>query len=183
MPPRHPRLLPHGHNLHLQQMRPGPRRPSPHRQRRQKRGPAAESLAIAPPKRQVWSVRCAFRYLSRPEYQSGALSGQVTNSRAVYGSRFELVRDRHSSPMVQLRWQCLHKPNIPLRRPMDCCDHRDLLDPHRGKATYRRVLWAVLTINAVMFAVEIGAGLAAGSAESRPPFSPSGGRGAYCCAP
>src|SRR5438552_11040859 len=29
---------------------------------------------------------------------------------------------------------------------------------------YRRVLWAVLAINAAMFAVEIGAGLAAGSA-------------------
>jgi Co/Zn/Cd efflux system component len=39
------------------------------------------------------------------------------------------------------------------------------LDPHRGNATaYRRVLWAVLAINAVMFLVEIGAGLAAGSA-------------------
>ncbi|MFT3731745.1 MAG: cation transporter [Hyphomicrobium sp.] len=30
--------------------------------------------------------------------------------------------------------------------------------------SYRRVLWAVLIVNAVMFAVEIGAGLAAGSA-------------------
>jgi Co/Zn/Cd efflux system component len=39
------------------------------------------------------------------------------------------------------------------------------LDPHRGNAgAYRRVLWAVLAINAVMFLVEIGAGLAAGSA-------------------
>ena len=37
-------------------------------------------------------------------------------------------------------------------------------DPHRGNATYRRVLWTVLVINAVMFVVEIGAGLAAGSA-------------------
>jgi Co/Zn/Cd efflux system component len=46
----------------------------------------------------------------------------------------------------------------------DCCDHRDLSDPHRGNSGYRRVLWAVLAINAVMFAVEIGAGLAAGSA-------------------
>ena len=46
----------------------------------------------------------------------------------------------------------------------DCCDQCDLSDPHRGKAAYRRVLWAVLAINAVMFAVEIGAGLAAGSA-------------------
>lgn len=31
-------------------------------------------------------------------------------------------------------------------------------------ASYRRVLWAVLLVNAAMFAVEIGAGLAAGSA-------------------
>src|ERR671936_760993 len=46
----------------------------------------------------------------------------------------------------------------------DCCDHRDLSDPHRGNPAYRRVLWAVLSINAVMFALEIGAGLAAGSA-------------------
>src|SRR6266481_3806874 len=46
----------------------------------------------------------------------------------------------------------------------DCCGHRDLPDPHRGNPTYRRVLWAVLAINAVMFVVEIGAGLAAGSA-------------------
>jgi Co/Zn/Cd efflux system component len=37
-------------------------------------------------------------------------------------------------------------------------------DPHRGNAAYRRVLWIVLVINAVMFVVEIGAGLAAGSA-------------------
>src|SRR5438046_9222962 len=55
---------------------------------------------------------------------------------------------------------------FPPRRPMgaDCCDHRHLPDPHRGNPTYRRVLWAVLAINAVMFTVEIGAGLAAGSA-------------------
>jgi Co/Zn/Cd efflux system component len=38
------------------------------------------------------------------------------------------------------------------------------LDPHRGNAAYRRVLWVVLAINTVMFLVEIGAGLAAGSA-------------------
>src|SRR5262245_59433484 len=46
----------------------------------------------------------------------------------------------------------------------DCCAHCDMADPHRGNPAYRRVLWAVLAINAVMFAVEIGAGLAAGSA-------------------
>jgi Co/Zn/Cd efflux system component len=46
-----------------------------------------------------------------------------------------------------------------------CCsqhDHRD--DPQRGNPAWRRVLWGVLAINAGMFAVEIGAGLAAGSA-------------------
>src|SRR5437016_4048699 len=47
---------------------------------------------------------------------------------------------------------------------VDCCDHRDLPDPHRGNPAYRRVLWAVLAINALMFVIEIGAGLAAGSA-------------------
>src|SRR6188474_110083 len=46
-----------------------------------------------------------------------------------------------------------------------CCEPAPLkLDPHRGNSAYRRVLWAVLAINAVMFLVEIGAGLAAGSA-------------------
>ena len=43
-----------------------------------------------------------------------------------------------------------------------CCDHP--ADPHRGNEGYRRVLWAVLAINAVMFGVEVAAGLAAGSA-------------------
>jgi len=39
-------------------------------------------------------------------------------------------------------------------------------EPHQGQsgAAHRRVLWAALFINAAMFAVEIGAGLAAGSA-------------------
>jgi Co/Zn/Cd efflux system component len=46
-----------------------------------------------------------------------------------------------------------------------CCEPPPLkLDPHRGNDRYRRVLWTVLAINAVMFLVEIGAGLAAGSA-------------------
>ena len=35
---------------------------------------------------------------------------------------------------------------------------------HRGSPAYRRALLAVLAINAVMFVVELGAGLAAGSA-------------------
>jgi hypothetical protein len=40
----------------------------------------------------------------------------------------------------------------------------DAPDPLRGDQTYRRTLWIVLAINAAMFAVEIGAGVAAGSA-------------------
>jgi len=47
----------------------------------------------------------------------------------------------------------------------DCCCTPPPLNPHRRDAdAYRRVLRAVLAINAVMFLVEIGAGLAAGSA-------------------
>jgi Co/Zn/Cd efflux system component len=46
---------------------------------------------------------------------------------------------------------------------MDCCDCRTS-DPERGNPGYRRALWIVLGINTVMFLVEIGAGLAAGSA-------------------
>jgi Co/Zn/Cd efflux system component len=46
-----------------------------------------------------------------------------------------------------------------------CCAPPPLeLDPHRGDTAYHRALWAVLTINAAMFLVEIGAGVAAGSA-------------------
>jgi Co/Zn/Cd efflux system component len=43
-----------------------------------------------------------------------------------------------------------------------CCEQA--ADPHRGNASYRRVLWAVLGINLAMFAVEVVAGLAADSA-------------------
>ena len=43
-----------------------------------------------------------------------------------------------------------------------CCGQAH--DPHRGSESYRRVLWAVLAINAAMFGVEVMAGLAAGSA-------------------
>jgi Co/Zn/Cd efflux system component len=46
----------------------------------------------------------------------------------------------------------------------NCCDHSHTSDPGQGGASYRRVLWAALAINAAMFAVEIGAGVAAGSA-------------------
>src|SRR6266511_424699 len=45
-----------------------------------------------------------------------------------------------------------------------CCHGCHEGDPQRGNPAYRRVLWIVLAINAVMFGVEIGAGLAAGSA-------------------
>ena len=46
----------------------------------------------------------------------------------------------------------------------DCCNHCHAPDLHRGNPAYRRVLWAVLAINLTMFLIEIGAGLAAGSA-------------------
>jgi Co/Zn/Cd efflux system component len=46
---------------------------------------------------------------------------------------------------------------------MSCCHHCDD-DPQRDDAAQRRILWVVLAINAAMFAIEIGAGLAAGSA-------------------
>src|SRR5438046_6218731 len=42
-----------------------------------------------------------------------------------------------------------------------CCDHSH--EPHPS-GSHRRVLWIALVINAAMFSVEIGAGLAAGSA-------------------
>jgi Co/Zn/Cd efflux system component len=48
-----------------------------------------------------------------------------------------------------------------------CCGHEhhhQHADPERGNPAYRRVLWLVLAINAAMFLVEIGAGVAAGSA-------------------
>ena len=46
-----------------------------------------------------------------------------------------------------------------------CCTPPPLnLDRNPRAHAYRRVLWAVLAINAVMFIIEVGAGLAAGSA-------------------
>jgi Co/Zn/Cd efflux system component len=60
----------------------------------------------------------------------------------------------------------LFKPAHYFRAMADCCCTPPplKLDPHRGNSAYRRVLWVVLAINAVMFLVEIGAGVAAGSA-------------------
>src|SRR5829696_1810539 len=43
-------------------------------------------------------------------------------------------------------------------------EHGHASDPQRGNEGYRRILWAVLAINAIMFAVEVIAGVAAGSA-------------------
>ncbi len=43
----------------------------------------------------------------------------------------------------------------------NCCDD---CGPDKANPTYKRVLWTVLAVNAAMFAVEIGAGIAAGSA-------------------
>jgi Co/Zn/Cd efflux system component len=48
-----------------------------------------------------------------------------------------------------------------------CCEHHHDHDPGGDPVhqfAYRRILWAVLGINAAMFAIEIGAGLTAGSA-------------------
>ena len=45
-----------------------------------------------------------------------------------------------------------------------CCGHHENEAEQKVNASYRRALWLVLAINAAMFAVEIGAGVAAGSA-------------------
>lgn len=45
-----------------------------------------------------------------------------------------------------------------------CCDHNHRHTSSPEQEGYRRALWAVLIINAAMFAVEIAAGYAAGSA-------------------
>ena len=44
-----------------------------------------------------------------------------------------------------------------------CCHHEATTPPVHYSARYRRVLWAALLINAAMFALEIAAGLQAGS--------------------
>lgn len=48
-----------------------------------------------------------------------------------------------------------------IKMSADCCNHPPAPTQDKG---YRRALWAVLGINAAMFLIEIGAGLAAGSA-------------------
>jgi len=55
------------------------------------------------------------------------------------------------------------------RMSASCCshDHSHAPDPQRGNDSYRRVLWAVLAINAGMFALEVVAGVAAGFAALR----------------
>jgi Co/Zn/Cd efflux system component len=45
-----------------------------------------------------------------------------------------------------------------------CCDHDHGCAPPSGDGNYRRILWVALVINALMFAVEIAAGVAADSA-------------------
>src|SRR5215831_3004729 len=49
----------------------------------------------------------------------------------------------------------------------ECCGQNHSADPHRGNQAYRRVLWAVLAVNAVMFAVEIGWAYRGGDANMR----------------
>jgi Co/Zn/Cd efflux system component len=45
-----------------------------------------------------------------------------------------------------------------------CCGNHSKPDENKGNLGYRRALWFVLAINAVMFTVEIGAGMMSGSA-------------------
>jgi Co/Zn/Cd efflux system component len=56
---------------------------------------------------------------------------------------------------------------MPIRRGEDmadeCCGHHQA-DKNRAHSGFRRTLWLVLSINAAMFAVEIGAGVVSGSA-------------------
>jgi hypothetical protein len=61
---------------------------------------------------------------------------------------------------LSLELMLLYNPDM----NASCCNDSQAPDPHRGNSSYRRVLWLVLAVNAVMFLVEIGAGLAAGSA-------------------
>jgi Co/Zn/Cd efflux system component len=45
-----------------------------------------------------------------------------------------------------------------------CCGNHPKPDENKGNPGYRRALWFVMAINAVMFTVEIGAGMMSGSA-------------------
>lgn len=45
----------------------------------------------------------------------------------------------------------------------DCCSHGCATPPSGQSPRYRRVLWAALTINALMFGIELAGGLRAGS--------------------
>lgn len=67
-----------------------------------------------------------------------------------------------------LSWRRARRIAVPAGRTYlvemtSCCSGCTVPDKAQD-AAYRRVLWAVLAINTVMFMVEIGAGLAAGSA-------------------
>src|SRR3989440_4363512 len=58
-------------------------------------------------------------------------------------------------------------PWRPWNSPMaTCCEHDHCAGPQNrpDDTAYRRVLWAVLALNAGMFVIEVAAGLAAGSA-------------------
>src|SRR5262249_55234933 len=55
-----------------------------------------------------------------------------------------------------------HRERILITMSATCCN--GAADPQRGNTDFRRALWVVLAINAGMFAVELAAGLAAGSA-------------------
>jgi Co/Zn/Cd efflux system component len=68
--------------------------------------------------------------------------------------------EREASPVIEDRAARVYIRAMNANCCHDCLND----DPLRGDPTYRRVLWIVLAINALMFAVEIGAGLAAGSA-------------------
>jgi Co/Zn/Cd efflux system component len=70
------------------------------------------------------------------------------------------VSERKTGPLMENRAASVYMAAMSASCCHDCHDD----DPQRGNTAYRRALWVVLAINAVMFGVEIGAGLAAGSA-------------------
>ena len=71
--------------------------------------------------------------------------------------------DSRSNRADQL-WKIGRRGSIFRAMSANCCHdcHED--DSQRGNPAFRRILWIVLVVNAAMFTVEIGAGLAAGSA-------------------